>query len=151
MVFPTFLTFYTVRGSLDTKVQQKQTFSINGERLVAVEHAMFKFEGLKVNSRDDRQTNQQNDNLSTQLSLPMLKCGETNKLQQQIQHLMDLIQKLTVEFRAVKTEVEESRVDVNNICEILNDIIIKHILSYSVYIIAKQNYYYINSLLYFDF
>ena len=69
MVFLTFLTFYTLRGSLDTKVRQKETFSINGERLVAVEHAMFKFEGLKVNSRDDRQ----NDNLSTQLSPPMLK------------------------------------------------------------------------------
>ena len=49
--------------------------------------------------------------------------ADINKLQQQIQHLMDLIQKLTVEFRAVKTEVEESRVDVNNICEILNDIL----------------------------
>ena len=35
---------------------------------------MFKFEGLKVNSRDDRQ----NDNLSTQLSPPTLKRGETN-------------------------------------------------------------------------
>ena len=43
-------------GSLDTKSTIERDFSINGERLVAVEHAMFKFEGLKVNSRDDRQT-----------------------------------------------------------------------------------------------
>ena len=41
---------------------------------MAVEHAMFKFEDLKVNSRDDRQ---QNDNQSTQLSPPTLKRGET--------------------------------------------------------------------------
>ena len=56
MVFLTFLTFYTLCGSLDTKSTIERDFSINGERLVAVEHAMFKFEGLKVNSRDDRQT-----------------------------------------------------------------------------------------------
>ena len=56
MLFLTFLTFYTLSGSLDTKVRLKETFSINGERLVAVEHAMFKFEGLKVNSHYDRQT-----------------------------------------------------------------------------------------------
>ena len=31
-------------------------FFINGERLVAAEHTVFKFEDLKVNSRDDRQT-----------------------------------------------------------------------------------------------
>ena len=62
MVFLTFLTFYTLCGSLDTKVQQKVTFPINGERLVAVEHAMFTFDDLKVTSRDDRMTNRQNDN-----------------------------------------------------------------------------------------
>ena len=56
--FSNFLDFLgnTLCDSLDTKVQQKETSSINGERLVAVEHVMFKFEGLKVNSRDDRQT-----------------------------------------------------------------------------------------------
>ena len=61
MVFLTFLTFYTLCGSLDTKSTIERDFSINGERLVAVEHAMFKFEGLKVNSRDDRQTDRQNE------------------------------------------------------------------------------------------
>ena len=35
---------------------RKRLFPINGERLVAVEHAMFTFDDLKVNSRDDRQT-----------------------------------------------------------------------------------------------
>ena len=29
-----------------------------------IEHTMFKFEDLKVNSRDDRQTDRQNDNQS---------------------------------------------------------------------------------------
>lgn len=47
--------------------------------------------------------------------------ADINKLQDQVQHLVELIQTLTLEFRAVKTEVEESRIDVNNICEILND------------------------------
>ena len=49
--------------------------------------------------------------------------SDIDKLQQQIQHLMEVIQKLMMEFRAVKTELEESRVDVNNICEILNDVL----------------------------
>ena len=43
---------------------------------MAVEHAMFKFEGLKVNSRDDRQT----DRMTTKVlsSHPRITCGETN-------------------------------------------------------------------------
>uniref|UniRef100_A0A1X7V7F9 Uncharacterized protein n=1 Tax=Amphimedon queenslandica TaxID=400682 RepID=A0A1X7V7F9_AMPQE len=43
--------------------------------------------------------------------------------QDQVQHLMELIETLTLEFQAVKTEAEESRIDVNNICEILHDAI----------------------------
>ena len=57
----TFLTFYTLRGSLDTKVRQKVTFPIYEERLVAAEHAMFKFDDLKVNSHYDRHTDRQNE------------------------------------------------------------------------------------------
>ena len=34
----------------------ESNFPINGERLVAVEHAMFMFDDLKVTSRDDRMT-----------------------------------------------------------------------------------------------
>ena len=45
---------------------------------MAVEHAMFNFEGLKVNSHYDRQTDRQNDNQSTLLLPPTLKRCETN-------------------------------------------------------------------------
>ena len=31
-------------------------YQFNGKTLVAIEHAMFTFDDLKVNSRDDRQT-----------------------------------------------------------------------------------------------
>ena len=43
---------------------------------MAVEHAMFKFEDLKVNSHYDRQT----DRMPTKVlsSRPRIKCGETN-------------------------------------------------------------------------
>ena len=56
-----FLTSYTLRGSLDIKLRLEETFSINGVRLVAVEHTMFKCEDLKVTSRDDRMTDRQNE------------------------------------------------------------------------------------------
>ena len=52
----------------------------------------------------------------------MVIVADINKLQDQIQHLVELIQNLTIEFRAVKTEVQESRIDVSNICKILNDV-----------------------------
>ena len=42
---------------------------------MAVEHAMFKFDDLKVTSRDDRQSQNDNKVLS---SRPRIKCGETN-------------------------------------------------------------------------
>ena len=44
---------------------------------MAVEHVMFKFENLKVNSCDDRQT----DRMTTKVlsSRPHIKCGENNK------------------------------------------------------------------------
>ena len=48
----TFLTFYTLRGSLDTK-------AIYEKRLVVAEHTMFKFVDLKVNSQNDRQNDNQ--------------------------------------------------------------------------------------------
>ena len=43
---------------------------------MAIEHAMFKFEDLKVNSHDDKQT----DRMTTKLlsPRPRIKCGETN-------------------------------------------------------------------------
>ena len=34
-------------------------YQFNGKTLVAIEHAMFTFDDLKVNSRDDRQTDRQ--------------------------------------------------------------------------------------------
>ena len=49
----TFLTFYTLRAWIS--VYKSTIESINGERVVAVEHAMFKFDDLKVNSHYDRQ------------------------------------------------------------------------------------------------
>jgi archaellum component FlaC len=53
----------------------------------------------------------------------LVTASDVDKLQQQIEHLMELIQQLTMEFRAVKTEMEESRVNVNSICEVLNDVL----------------------------
>ena len=43
---------------------------------MAVEHAMFTFDDLKVTSRDDRMT----DRMTTKVlsSRPRIKCGETN-------------------------------------------------------------------------
>ena len=43
---------------------------------MVVEHAMFKFEDLKVNSSDDRQT----DRMTTKVlnSHPCIKCSEAN-------------------------------------------------------------------------
>ena len=43
---------------------------------MAAEHVMFKFEDLKVNSHDEKQT----DRMTTKLlsSRPCIKCGETN-------------------------------------------------------------------------
>lgn len=49
--------------------------------------------------------------------------SDINELQKQIKHLMDLVEILTTEFRAVKVELEESRVDVDSICEILKNAI----------------------------
>ena len=37
-------------------------YQFNGKTLVAIEHAMFTFDDLKVNSRDDRQTDRQTRN-----------------------------------------------------------------------------------------
>ena len=44
---------------------------------MAVEHAMFTFDDLKVTSRDDRVT----DRMTTKVlsSRPRIKCGETNE------------------------------------------------------------------------
>ena len=53
--FLTFLTFYTLCGSLGT-ITNKKASPINGERLVAVEHTMFIFDDLKVTSHDDKLT-----------------------------------------------------------------------------------------------
>ena len=45
--------------------------------------------------------------------------SDLHKLEQQIEHLVELIQKLTAEFGAVKAELEESRIDVDSIREML--------------------------------
>ncbi len=44
------------------------------------------------------------------------------ELQQQVKNLVELVQKLRTEFREVKTQLEESQVDVDGICDILKDI-----------------------------
>ena len=44
-----------------------------------------------------------------------MTASDLHELQQQIKHLVELIQKLTMEFGAVKAELEESRVDVDSI------------------------------------
>lgn len=49
--------------------------------------------------------------------------SDIRELQQQIKHLMELIQKLATEFRAVKAELEESRVDVDSIHKTLKDVL----------------------------
>ena len=49
--------------------------------------------------------------------------SDIHELQQQIKQLMELIQKLATEFRAVKAELEESRVDVDSIHETLKDVL----------------------------
>ena len=49
--------------------------------------------------------------------------SDIHELQQQIKQLVELIQKLTMEFRAVKAELEESRVDVDSIHETLKDVL----------------------------
>lgn len=49
--------------------------------------------------------------------------SDLHELQQQIKHLVELIQKLTMEFGAVKAELEESRVDVDSIRETLNGLL----------------------------
>ena len=41
--------------------------------------------------------------------------SDLQELQQQNKHLVELIQKLTMEFGAVKAELEESRLDVDSI------------------------------------
>ena len=41
--------------------------------------------------------------------------SDIDELQQQIKHLMNLLHKLTMEFREVKRELELSRMDVDSI------------------------------------
>ena len=53
--------------------------------------------------------------------------SDLHKLQQQIKHLVELIQKLTMEFGAVKAELEESRVDVDSIWETLKELLLVNI------------------------
>ena len=49
--------------------------------------------------------------------------SDLHELQQQIKRLVELIQKLSMEFGAVKAELEESRVDVDSIRETLNGLL----------------------------
>ena len=53
--------------------------------------------------------------------------SDLHELQQQIKHLVELIQKLTMEFGAVKAELEESRVDVDSIWETLKELLVVNI------------------------
>ena len=57
------------------------------------------------------------------LLLPAVTLSDIHELQQQIKHLVALVQKLATEFRAVKTELEESRIDVDSIRETVKDIL----------------------------
>ena len=57
------------------------------------------------------------------LFLSAVTTSDIHELQQQIKQLMELIQKLATEFRAVKAELEESRVDVDSIHETLKDVL----------------------------
>ncbi len=41
--------------------------------------------------------------------------SDIDELQQQVKHLMNLVRKLTMEFREVKRELELSRIDVDSI------------------------------------
>ena len=59
--FSNFLDFLYLVWFSRYKSTIERDFSINGETLVAVERMMFKFEDLKVNSRDDKQTDSQNE------------------------------------------------------------------------------------------
>ena len=52
-----------------------------------------------------------------------MTASDLHELQQQIKHLVELIQKLTMEFGVVKAELEESRVDVDSIRETLNGLL----------------------------
>lgn len=52
----------------------------------------------------------------------LVTISDIHDLEQQIKHLTKLVQNLTTEFRAVKTELEESRTDFDSICEILRDV-----------------------------
>ena len=47
--------------------------------------------------------------------------SDLRELQQEVKHLADLVQKLASEFRAVKTELEESRLDVDSIRKLLTE------------------------------
>ena len=49
---------------------------------MAVEHAMFKFDDLKVTSRDDRMTTK------VLSSRPRIKCGETNNVDKKVRSEM---------------------------------------------------------------
>ena len=55
--------------------------------------------------------------------LHTVTASDLHELQQQIKHLVELIQKLTMEFGAVKAELEESRVDVDSIRKTLNGLL----------------------------
>ena len=48
---------------------------------------------------------------------------DLRELQQQIKHLVELIQKLTMEFQVVKAELEESRIDVEIIHKTLKELL----------------------------
>ena len=56
---------------------------------MAVEHAMFTFDDLKVTSRDDRMT----DRMTTKVlsSRPCIKCGETNKFIPTLQQIIIIL------------------------------------------------------------
>ena len=49
--------------------------------------------------------------------------SDLHQLEQQVKHLVELIQKLTVEFGAVKAELEASRIDVDSIRETLKELL----------------------------
>ena len=55
--------------------------------------------------------------------LSAVTVSDIHELQQQIKQLVELIQKLTTEFIAVKAQLEQSRADVDNIHETLKDVL----------------------------
>ena len=57
------------------------------------------------------------------LFLSAVTMSDIHELQQQIKQLVELIQKLASDFRAVKAELEESRVDVDSIHKTFKGII----------------------------